>query len=97
MAQPVDQITPEVFNDVMAVNLRGVALCMKHEIGAMRQAEAGGAIVNTSSVGAPHRQPGPTRLRSIKGSSKSPYPERSSRLWPDRHPGERHRAWADEQ
>jgi A-factor type gamma-butyrolactone 1'-reductase (1S-forming) len=52
MAQPVDQITPEVFDDVMAVNLRGVALCLKHEIRAMQKQDGNGAIVNTSSIGA---------------------------------------------
>jgi NAD(P)-dependent dehydrogenase (short-subunit alcohol dehydrogenase family) len=57
MAQPVDQITPEVFDDVMAVNLRGVALCMKHEIRAMQKQDAGGAIVNTSSIGALNANP----------------------------------------
>lgn len=34
----------------MAVNLRGVFLCMKHEIGVMLET-GGGAIVNTSSIG----------------------------------------------
>lgn len=57
MAQPVDQMTPEVFDDVMAVNLRGVALCMKHEIRAMQDQDAGGAIVNTSSIGALNASP----------------------------------------
>lgn len=34
---------------VMAVNLRGTFLCMKHEIPRMRENESGGAIVNTAS------------------------------------------------
>ena len=34
----------------MAVNLRGVFLCMKHEIGVIL-GSGGGAIVNTSSIG----------------------------------------------
>lgn len=39
------------FDRLMAVNLRGVWLCMKHEIKQMlRQEPAGGAIVNMSSV-----------------------------------------------
>ncbi|WP_043628904.1 SDR family NAD(P)-dependent oxidoreductase [Nonomuraea candida] len=40
----------EVFDRVNAVNLRGVWACMKHELRHMR-AQAGGAIVNCSSLG----------------------------------------------
>jgi A-factor type gamma-butyrolactone 1'-reductase (1S-forming) len=57
LAQPIDRMTPDIFDDVMAVNLRGVALCMKHEIRAMRDQETGGAIVNTSSIGALRANP----------------------------------------
>ena len=40
------------FDRVMAANLKGVWLCMKHQIARMlAQAPTGGAIVNTSSVG----------------------------------------------
>jgi NAD(P)-dependent dehydrogenase (short-subunit alcohol dehydrogenase family) len=39
------------FDRVLAVNLRGVFLCMKYEIRAMLRT-GGGAIVNTASVGA---------------------------------------------
>ena len=39
------------FDAVLAVNLRGVFLCMKYEIRAMLRT-GGGAIVNTASVGA---------------------------------------------
>lgn len=49
--QPVtvtDQISEQVWDQVMAVNLRGVFLCMKHQIPLML-ASGGGAIVNTSS------------------------------------------------
>jgi NAD(P)-dependent dehydrogenase (short-subunit alcohol dehydrogenase family) len=38
------------FDEVIATNLRGPFLCMKHEIPAML-ASGGGAIVNTSSIG----------------------------------------------
>jgi NAD(P)-dependent dehydrogenase (short-subunit alcohol dehydrogenase family) len=48
---PLVQVTDAVFDEVVAVNLKGVFLCMKHEISAM-QASGGGAIVNvTSTVG----------------------------------------------
>jgi NAD(P)-dependent dehydrogenase (short-subunit alcohol dehydrogenase family) len=39
----------EAFDRVIAVNLKGVWLCMKHEIAQMLR-QGGGAIVNTSSV-----------------------------------------------
>jgi NAD(P)-dependent dehydrogenase (short-subunit alcohol dehydrogenase family) len=43
--------TEEQFDRTISVNLKGVWLCMKHEIQQMlRQTPAGGAIVNTSSV-----------------------------------------------
>jgi NAD(P)-dependent dehydrogenase (short-subunit alcohol dehydrogenase family) len=40
----------EAFDRVIAVNLRGVFLCMKAEIGHMLE-QGGGAIVNTASLG----------------------------------------------
>lgn len=41
----------ETFDRVVAVNLKGVWLCMKHELARfLRQEPPGGAIVNTSSV-----------------------------------------------
>ncbi len=50
-AQPIHDLSAELFDEVMAVNLRGVVLCMKHEIRAMRAQEEEGTIVNTSSIG----------------------------------------------
>jgi len=46
---PTDQCSNENWDDVIAVNLRGVWLCMKHEIPAMR-ASGGGAIINCASI-----------------------------------------------
>lgn len=43
--------TEEEFEHTIGVNLKGVWLCMKHEIAAMRQS-GGGAIVNISSLNA---------------------------------------------
>jgi len=46
---PVHESTTEYWDTVMAINLKGVWLCMKHEIPAMLQ-QGGGAIVNMSST-----------------------------------------------
>lgn len=45
------EITGEEFDRMMAVNLRGLMLCCKHAIRAMRL-NGGGSIINISSVGA---------------------------------------------
>lgn len=47
---PIHTLDVADFDKVHAVNLRGVFLCLKHEIAAMLQT-GGGAIVNTSSIG----------------------------------------------
>jgi len=47
---PIHEADVGEFDRVMATNLRGVFLCLKHEIRAMLQT-GGGAIVNTSSIG----------------------------------------------
>jgi NAD(P)-dependent dehydrogenase (short-subunit alcohol dehydrogenase family) len=46
---PLEQTDQRVWDDVMAVNARGVWLAMRHEIPAML-ASGGGAIVNMSSI-----------------------------------------------
>ncbi|OOG45459.1 glucose 1-dehydrogenase [Rhodanobacter sp. C01] len=46
----VTEETSEAFDEVNAVNLRGVWTCMKHELLQMRKQESG-AIVNCSSLG----------------------------------------------
>ena len=47
---PFTELSAEAFDRVLATNLKGVFLCMKHEIAAMLRS-GGGAIVNTSSIG----------------------------------------------
>lgn len=49
---PIEALSVEAFDRVMATNTRGVWLLLKHEIAAMRKAGNGGAIVNTSSIAA---------------------------------------------
>jgi A-factor type gamma-butyrolactone 1'-reductase (1S-forming) len=51
MAQPIHRLSADAFDELIAVNLRAVALCLKHEVLAMRSAGLGGSIVNTSSIG----------------------------------------------
>lgn len=47
---PIHEHPEDLWHKVIAINLTGVWLCLKYEIGAMLQAGNGGAIVNTSSV-----------------------------------------------
>lgn len=49
MGQLTHEWSEESFDRMIAVNLKSVWLCMKHEIPLMRQA-GGGAIVNTASI-----------------------------------------------
>ena len=46
--KPMADVTEEEWDRIVAINLRGVFLCMKHEIPLMLE-QGGGAIVNTSS------------------------------------------------
>jgi len=46
---PIAEVTEEQWDEVMGVNLKGVWLCMKHEIPAML-ANGSGAIVNVASI-----------------------------------------------
>jgi len=47
--KPTDEITVEEWEQVIAINVRGVFLCTKHAIPHMREA-GGGSIVNLSSI-----------------------------------------------
>lgn len=58
--EPLHKITEDVFDRLVAVNVKGTWLCMKHEIDQMLRQGGGGAIVNTASIGgmgAAPRQP----------------------------------------
>lgn len=48
--EPIAEVDEQDWARILAVNLTGVFLCMKHEIPAMRRT-GGGAIINTASVG----------------------------------------------
>lgn len=46
---PIDSLTSFDFDQTVAINLKGVWLCCKHELNAMKRLGHGGAVVNTSS------------------------------------------------
>lgn len=48
--KPAAEFSEEEFDRHIALNLKSVWLCMKHEVLQMLQQEAGGTIVNTSSI-----------------------------------------------
>ncbi len=73
--EPLARASEETFDRLFAVNVKGVWLCMKHEIDQMLAQGGGGAIVNTASiggVGAAPRQPlyGATK-HAVIGMTKS--------------------------
>lgn len=69
------EMDPETMDRMFAVNLKGVALCMKHEIRQMLKQSSGGTIVNISSMHGIRPQPiSPvyvTTKASVIGLSKS--------------------------
>ena len=54
---PLAEVDDAVFDKLIAVNLRSVFLCMKHEIKAMLAGGTGGAIVNIASTNSFRPQP----------------------------------------
>jgi NAD(P)-dependent dehydrogenase (short-subunit alcohol dehydrogenase family) len=73
--EPLAKTSEEFFDRLMAINVKGVWLCMKYEIEQMLRQGHGGAIVNTASVGgliAAPRQPiyGATK-HAVLGMTKS--------------------------
>lgn len=55
--KPVAEIDMNYYDKLMAVDLRGVVLCMKYEIQQMLKQENKGSIINTSSVSGLRPQP----------------------------------------
>lgn len=62
----VADLDDDVFDRVQRVNVRGVYLCMKHEIRAMLAAGTGGAIVNIASTNSYRPQPHQTAYTASK-------------------------------
>jgi len=50
VGQRTHEMSRESFDGMLAVNLTGVFLCLKHEIAQMLKQGTGGAIVNTASI-----------------------------------------------
>jgi NAD(P)-dependent dehydrogenase (short-subunit alcohol dehydrogenase family) len=48
--QRTHELSQDAFDIMLAVNLRGVFLCLKHEVAQMLAQGGGGAIVNTASI-----------------------------------------------
>ncbi len=55
---PLTELDGDTWDKIMNVNLKGVFLCMKHQIRQMITQDSGGAIVNVSSVGGIKMAPG---------------------------------------
>jgi NAD(P)-dependent dehydrogenase (short-subunit alcohol dehydrogenase family) len=64
---PIAELDEADFDAVTATNLKGVWLCMKHELAAMRAGGHGGAIVNTSSWLAQRPVAGASAYAAAKG------------------------------
>lgn len=56
--KPLTEMDEDLFDALIAVDLKGVALCLKYEIRQMLKQGQGGSIVNTSSVSGIRPQPG---------------------------------------
>ena len=73
--EPLAKATEETFDRLMAVNVKGVWLCMKYEIEQMLKQGGGGAIVNTSSIGgvigAPRQPIYGTTKHAVLGMTKA--------------------------
>ena len=48
---PITELTEEVWDKTIDINLKGAFFCMKHELRQMIKQGHGGAIVNTASIG----------------------------------------------
>lgn len=55
--KPLTEMDEAVFDGVIAVDLKGVALCLKYELRQMMKQGQGGSIINTSSVSGIRPQP----------------------------------------
>ncbi|WP_345392112.1 SDR family NAD(P)-dependent oxidoreductase [Nonomuraea salmonea] len=86
---PLADYDEDTWDDVVAVNLKGVFLSMKHEIAHMR-ANGGGTIVNVASnLGAHWRLAGASAYAASKSRGEPPDENRRPRPHHRRHPHQR--------
>ena len=90
---PLHEVDDEVFDRIIAVNLRSIFLCMKHEILAMLAAGRGGAIVNIASTNSFRPQPHQSAYTASKHGGWDDS-QRRGRLRRRGHPHQRHRPGA---
>ncbi len=64
-AVPVTEATEDSWDEILAINLKGVAFCSKHLIPLM---EEGGSVVNVSSVGGHVGRPNWSQYDATKGA-----------------------------
>jgi len=73
--KPVAEMDIDYYDQLMAVDLKGVSLCMKYEIQQLLKQGDGGSIVNTSSVSGLRPQPNNpayvTAKHGVIGATKS--------------------------
>jgi glucose 1-dehydrogenase len=63
---PITEVDEARFDRIIAVNLKGVALCMRYEIRQLLAQGEGGAIVNIGSVNSFRPQPGSSAYTAAK-------------------------------
>lgn len=73
--RPIAEMDMSYYDQLMAVDLKGVMLCMKYEIKQLLKQDDGGSIVNTSSVSGLRPQPGNpayvTAKHGVVGATKA--------------------------
>jgi NAD(P)-dependent dehydrogenase (short-subunit alcohol dehydrogenase family) len=67
LVKPLEQMTEEEWDSVMAINVKSVFLAVKHAVPHMRQA-GGGSILNTGSIGSFTGQLGTPAYSASKGA-----------------------------
>ena len=77
----------ETFDRIMAINLKGVWLCMRAEIPQMLKT-GGGAIVNTASGSGAGRGPDAFRLQRLQAWRGRPHQNRRARICAEEYSGE---------
>ena len=81
-------VSREVYDRVIAINLRGVWSCMKYELLQMRT-QGSGVIVNNSSIGGLVGVPGLRHLSCVQARGNRANAERSTGICREGHPHQR--------